>query len=265
MKVRNPLVDPLNVLQAETLRRLRRLEEEEQEGGGRAEASDAAKGPAKAAAPPEANPRLMSLAEEEGEEERQVRSRTRAMPCSAMQWNVMERHATSAGALEDARCNATRCNVMERQLMSAGARGRAPHLHQRHQPGHEEFWLRPRTPPFLVPRPRAFERAAQRRTSSPSPRFALCSLRPPSARSPLPMSGPPWSPLEPRTGPTGQSRSPRTLVPGFPGSPHPPPHLPLLPGSMGIHFPVSPFRFVGCPPAPRRRLISRGPCFLCSW
>ena len=110
MKVRNPLVDPLNVLQAETLRRLRRLEEEEQEGGGRAEASDAAKGPAKAAAPPEANPRLMSLAEEEGEEERQVRSRTRAMPCSAMQWNVMERHATSAGA----RGRAMQCNAMQR-------------------------------------------------------------------------------------------------------------------------------------------------------
>ena len=61
MKVRNPLVDPLNVMQAELLKRLRKLEQDEADGGHE-----------KAARPKMAKQRMMSLAEEEGEEERQV-------------------------------------------------------------------------------------------------------------------------------------------------------------------------------------------------
>ena len=60
MKVRNPLVDPLNVMQAELLKRLRKLEQDEADGH------------EKAAPPKMAKQRMMSLAEEEGEEERQV-------------------------------------------------------------------------------------------------------------------------------------------------------------------------------------------------
>ena len=59
MKVRNPLVDPLNVMQAELLKRLRKLEQDEADGH------------EKAAPPKMAKQRMMSLAEEEGEEERQ--------------------------------------------------------------------------------------------------------------------------------------------------------------------------------------------------